>query len=142
MAALRNTGFTTAPPFASPRGIGRSQLRRTLLGSVASLVASTAPFPVLAQGGYGAEPPMPSEGGPTQLPAISVEGTENSTQSGYKVDQSSLGKLTEPLVNTPFTIETVTRQLMDDQGVITLARRPAQCAGDQPRRGRGSIARR
>src|SRR5947209_20472088 len=36
------------------------------------------------------------------------------------MDQSSLGKLTEPLVNTPFTIETVTRQLMDDQGVTTL----------------------
>ena len=41
-------------------------------------------------------------------------------QSGYKADQSSLGKLTEPLLNTPFTVETVTRQLMDDQGVTTL----------------------
>ena len=68
---------------------------------------------------YGAPPP-PSDAAPTQLPAISVEGAEKSAESGYKADQSSLGKLTEPLLNTPFTVETVTRQLMDDQGVTTL----------------------
>jgi catecholate siderophore receptor len=76
---------------------------------------------VLAQGANSGTPPSPpGDSGPTQLPAISVEGFEKSAQSGYKADQSSLGKLTEPLVNTPFTVETVTRQLMDDQGVTTL----------------------
>ena len=54
------------------------------------------------------------------LPAISVEGAETTTEGGYKADQSSLGKLTQPLLNTPFTVETVTRQLMNDQGVTTL----------------------
>jgi catecholate siderophore receptor len=91
---------------------------------VASLVASAGPSPVLAQGIYGAGTPTPApapgDSAPTQLPAISVEGAERSAQTGYKADQSSLGKLTEPLVNTPFTVETVTRQLMDDQGVTTL----------------------
>jgi outer membrane receptor for ferrienterochelin and colicin len=64
--------------------------------------------------------PPPVDSGPTELPGISVEGAEKTTQTGYKADQSSLGKLTEPLLNTPFTVETVTRQLMDDQGVTTL----------------------
>jgi catecholate siderophore receptor len=58
--------------------------------------------------------------GLTELPAISVEGAEKTAEGGYKADHSSLGKLTEPLLNTPFTVKTVTRQLMDDQGVTTL----------------------
>jgi catecholate siderophore receptor len=99
----------------------RKQLRRALLGSVASLIVSAEPSPVLAQGVYSAPPaPPPADSGATQLPAISVEGAEKSTEGGYKADQPSLGKLTEPLLNTPFTIETVTRQLMNDQGVTTL----------------------
>ncbi len=93
-----------------------------LLGSVASLVASMETAPIaLAQGAYGGTPtPSPSDTGPMQLPTVAVEGAEKTTQTGYKADQSSLGKLTEPLLNTPFTVETVTRQLMDDQGVTTL----------------------
>jgi catecholate siderophore receptor len=93
-----------------------------LLGSVASLVASMETAPIaLAQGAYGGTPtPSPSDTGPMQLPTVAVEGAEKTTQSGYKADQSSLGKLTEPLLTTPFTVETVTRQLMDDQGVTTL----------------------
>jgi catecholate siderophore receptor len=121
MAALRNAWCTsTASPFSKPLAPSSPQLRRALLGSVATLIVSAGLSPALAQGAYGGAPPTPSDSGPTQLPAISVEGAERSAQSGYKVDQSSLGKLTEPLINTPFTIETVTRQLMDDQGVTTL----------------------
>jgi catecholate siderophore receptor len=97
------------------------QLRRALLGSVASLVVPAEPSPVLAQGAYsGTSAPSPTDRGPLPLPAISVEGAKKSTEGGYKADQSSLGKLTEPLLNTPFTVETVTRQLMNDQGVTTL----------------------
>jgi catecholate siderophore receptor len=99
-------------------------LRAALLGSVASLVTSMDTAPVLAQGARGYAYPAPaapaSEPGPMQLPTIAVEGAETAPPSGYKADQSSLGKLTEPLLNTPFTIETVTRQLMDDQGVTTV----------------------
>src|SRR6266478_648198 len=117
MAVPRNARVNSTVP-ALPK---TSQLRRALIGSVASLVASAGPSPVLGQGVYGGSPSSPlGDSGPTQLPAISVEGSEKSAQSGYKADQSSLGKLTEPLVNTPFTVETVTRQLMNDQGVTTL----------------------
>jgi catecholate siderophore receptor len=120
MAVLRNDRFDPiVPTLSRSHAIRRSQLRRVLLDSVASLVASGGASSALAQGMYGASPP-PSDAAPTQLPAISVEGAEKSAQTGHKADQSSLGKLTEPLLNTPFTIETVTRQLMDDQGVTTL----------------------
>ena len=96
-------------------------LRSALLGSVASLVASGDMAPVAAQGLYGTPPAAPADSAaPMQLPTIAVQGAEASPATGYKADQPSLGKLTEPLLNTPFTIETVTRQLMDDQGVTTL----------------------
>ena len=55
-----------------------------------------------------------------QLPTLAVQGAENAAPSGYKADQPGLGKLTEPLLNTPYAVETVTRQLMDDQAVTTL----------------------
>jgi len=35
----------------------------------------------------------------------------------YKADQPSMPKLTEPLLDTPQSVDVVTRQLMDDQGV-------------------------
>ena len=123
MAATWNFGFDSdALLGGSHTGLFRRQaLRAALLGSVASFAAFAGSFPVLAQGVYGGAPgPPPSDSAPMPLPAISVEGAEKSTEGGYKVDQSSLGKLTEPLLNTPFTVETVTRQLMDDQGVTTL----------------------
>ena len=120
MAVARNAGIASTRP-ATTR-VGSTRLHRVLLGSVASLVASMETAPIaLAQGAYGGTPtPSPSDTGPMALPAISVEGAEKTAQAGYKADQSSLGKLTEPLLNTPFTVETVTRQLMDDQGVTTL----------------------
>jgi hypothetical protein len=110
MAAVRNARFNAALfTHAKPPAVGLAQLRLALLGSVASLAVSAELGPVLAQGMYGATPaPPPVDGGPTELPGISVEGAEKTTQAGYKADQSSLGKLTEPLLNTPFTIETVT----------------------------------
>src|SRR5215472_4758360 len=122
MAAVRNALFNAALfTYGKPPAVGRAQLRLALLGSVASLAVSAELGPVLAQGIYGGTPtPSPSDTGPMQLPTVAVEGAEKTTQSGYKADQSSLGKLTEPLLNTPFTVETVTRQLMDDQGVTTL----------------------
>ncbi len=117
MAVPRNARVNSTAP-ALPK---TSQLRRVLIGSVASLVASAQSSPTLAQGAYGGTPAPPlSDGEPMQLPTLAVEGAQKSTEGGYKADQSSLGKLTEPLVNTPFTVETVTPQLMDDQRVTTL----------------------
>ena len=125
MAAVRNDRFNAALfTHGKPAAVSRAQLRLALLGSVASLAVSAELAPVLAQGMYGGTPTpppsSPSDTGPMALPTIAVEGAQKSTQAGYKADKSSLGKLTEPLLNTPFTVETVTRQLMDDQGVTTL----------------------
>src|SRR5262249_55018056 len=121
MAAVRNARFNALFTHGKPPAVGGAQLRLALLGSVASFAVSAELGPVLAQGLDGGLPtPSPSDTEPMQLPTAAVEGAEKTPQSGYKADQPSLGKLTEPLLNTPFTVETVTRQLMDDQGVTTL----------------------
>lgn len=58
-----------------------------------------------------------TEAGAIQLPPVSVEAAPS---GDYKVDQPSLQKLTQPLRDTPQSIETVSRQLMDDQGATTM----------------------
>ncbi len=60
------------------------------------------------------------EGGGLQLPTLSVEGAGQGGSTDYKVDQPGLQKLTEPLRDTPQTINVVPQQLMKDQGVTTL----------------------
>jgi catecholate siderophore receptor len=83
-----------------------------LLASVASLAITAGTSRGLAQS---AGPTSPGDnGGPMQLPPISVEGAA----PGYTARQPSLPKLTEPLLNTPQTIDVVPRQLLDDQGVV------------------------
>src|SRR5271169_3497423 len=54
-------------------------------GSVASIVVSAEPSPVLAQGLYGGTPaPSPTDSGPTQLPSISVEGQKRAPRVGTR----------------------------------------------------------
>jgi catecholate siderophore receptor len=60
------------------------------------------------------------DGSTVQLPPISVEGSPAGGTGEYQSTQPTLPKLTEPLLDTPQTIEAVPRQLMDDQGVTTL----------------------
>src|SRR5262245_53378255 len=95
MAVLRNAGFDPiAPTLSRSHAIRRSQLRRVLLGSVASLVASGGASSARAQGMYGTPPP-PSDAAPTQLPAISVEGAERTSS---RPKEFHLRALPEPCV--------------------------------------------
>jgi len=55
----------------------------------------------------------------TELPTVSV--IESNSSESYNSTESSYYKLNGPLVNTPKTVSTVTRQLMDDQGVTTVS---------------------
>ena len=57
---------------------------------------------------------------PAQLPPVSVQGAAPGQAGDYQSTESNLPKLTSPLRDTPQTIETVTRQVMDDQGVTNL----------------------
>jgi catecholate siderophore receptor len=83
-------------------------LRRTssylLAGSAAGLAFSGILDPATAQS---------ADSAAIQLPTISVEGDPAS--GDYKSDQPSLPKLTQPLLDTPQTVDVVPRQLMDDQ---------------------------
>ncbi|HEY1506208.1 MAG TPA: TonB-dependent siderophore receptor [Stellaceae bacterium] len=56
--------------------------------------------------------------GPVQTPTVSVD---SAAQTGdYTTQQPSLNKLTQPMRDTPQSIDTVPRQLLDDQGVTTM----------------------
>lgn len=54
-----------------------------------------------------------------QLPTVSV--IESSANNKYNSTESSYYKFASPLVDTPRTITTVTRKVMDDQGVTKVA---------------------
>jgi len=106
--------FDHAPAFRSRR----DALRWALLGSVTSLCVSGGLAPSLAQTPYGTPGPTPpTASGTMELPTVSVSGTTGI--GDYKVDQPSLPKLTEPLLNTQQTINVIPRQVLDDQGVTT-----------------------
>jgi catecholate siderophore receptor len=53
------------------------------------------------------------------LPPVNVD-TNRPTDGGYKAEQPSLPKLTEPLRDTPQSITSVPRAVIDDQGANTL----------------------
>jgi catecholate siderophore receptor len=45
---------------------------------------------------------------------------EGQRAQDYKVDTSGISKLTEPLLDTPQTINTVSEQVMQDRAIVTL----------------------
>jgi catecholate siderophore receptor len=94
-----------------------AKLRLALLGSAAVAFCGSGSG-ALAQSAYGAGAPAATSDA-TALPTISVQGNTGAPTGDYKADQPSLPKLTEPLLNTPQSIDVVTRQVMDDQGVTT-----------------------
>jgi catecholate siderophore receptor len=51
-----------------------------------------------------------------RLPAVNVEGTA----AQYKVDQLSSAKFTEPLLDTPQTINVISKEIIQQQGATTL----------------------
>jgi catecholate siderophore receptor len=115
-------GFRRPPAPPVLRGtLPVGALRRTLLGSAAGLALSGGLNPVLAQSPYGASspPPATASGDAVPLPALSVQGVNGAPAGDYKADQPSLPKLTEPLLNTPQSINVVPRQVLDDQGITT-----------------------
>lgn len=80
-------------------------LSYTALGLVLCCAASR---PTLAQ----------SSEGSVQLPPVSVQGQTG--QSGYKVDEPTLPKFTEPIRDTPQTINVVPKQVIEQRGATTL----------------------
>jgi catecholate siderophore receptor len=59
-----------------------------------------------------------AQDGPTQVGGVEVTGVET---PDYKVDVNSLSKLTQPMVDTPQQIESISRQLMQDRGELSLS---------------------
>jgi catecholate siderophore receptor len=72
----------------------------------------------LLTGGSGLAAAQSASDNAIQLPTVSVESSAPATD--YTTQQPTLNKLTQPLLDTPQSIDTVPRQLLDDQGVNTL----------------------
>ncbi len=88
---------------------------------LSQLLASTSPAALLGLALSSAIHPAAAQSygnGPVQIPTISVQDTAQ--QQNYRTDSSSLPKLTQPLLDTPHSIDVVPQQLMKDQGVTTL----------------------
>jgi catecholate siderophore receptor len=91
---------------------------------ITNLLSSTSPIALLAPvfgfalSSVATPAAAQSNDGPVQLPTISVQ--ERQVQPSYQSDQSSLPKLTQPMLDTPQSVDTVPQQLMQDQGVATL----------------------
>lgn len=65
--------------------------------------------------------PEQSQGTDFNLPAVNVEGAAPAPlSSNYRTANPSLGKLTQPLLDTPQSVSVLPKQLLDDQGVTTL----------------------
>ncbi|MBS0639847.1 MAG: TonB-dependent receptor plug domain-containing protein, partial [Proteobacteria bacterium] len=99
--ATRRLRFSTVPSLRQAAGT-------TLLAtSLASTVhAQTAPATTPAE--------------PVQIPTVSVQGGGQGN-AGYQVQLPTLPKLMEPLLDTPQSINVIPRELMNDQGVSTVA---------------------
>jgi catecholate siderophore receptor len=63
-----------------------------------------------------ASSPLPMDAGPTQLPVVNVKATRNP----YKVDAVHSPKFTQPLLDTPQTINVIGKQIIQQQAATTL----------------------
>jgi catecholate siderophore receptor len=84
--------------------------------------ASNRRKPALAGSALGLVAALPAGAALAQPAATPVTGVEVTAPEApdYKVDTVSISKLTQPMVDTPQQIESISRQLMDDRGVTTL----------------------
>jgi catecholate siderophore receptor len=94
---------------AANRGTHRPLALSTLMTGIAlslpSLAAGPSPAPASA-----------AAGAPTQLPTVQVKGTRNP----YKIDVVDSPKFTQPLLDTPQTINVIGKEIIGQQGATTL----------------------
>jgi catecholate siderophore receptor len=78
--------------------------------------------PVIATSALGLAAALPAGAALAQPAATPVTGVEvtGAGTPDYKVDTVSISKLTQPMVDTPQQIESISRQLMQDRGAVNL----------------------
>lgn len=96
--------------------------RKHAVAPLAALAASlTLPISALADTAPVETPAVEAApagaGTDKNLPQVKVEGTH---QSDYKVDKSASSKLTQPLLETPKTISVIKKEVLREQGAVSL----------------------
>jgi len=94
--------------------------RKHAVAPLAALAASFA-LPLTAHAEPAQAPATadtaPSTSSNTFLPTVRVDGT---AASDYKVEKSANGKLTQPLLETPKTIQVIRKEVLREQGAVSL----------------------
>jgi catecholate siderophore receptor len=109
--------MTTLPPIeVKGKRVRPKQVRR--------VPVRPRPVPVMAE-------PSPTDSGPMGQGAGTAAGT------GYRATESSLSRLPTPLVNTPQTVNVVTRQVIEEQSTATVRDALRNVAGVTFRAGEG-----
>jgi catecholate siderophore receptor len=94
--------------------------RKHAVAPLAALAASFA-LPLVAQADPATAPAAadtaPSNSSSTFLPTVRVDG---SATSDYKVEKSASSKLTQPLLETPKTIQVIRKEVLREQGAVSL----------------------
>lgn len=96
--------------------IGRLRLARVSPRVLTAAALAAAAFPAAAQ-------QQPNPQNPAQLPAISVEGQKPAVADpavDYKIDRVQSGKYTEPLLDTPQTINVIPQSVIEERASTTL----------------------
>ncbi|SFV06715.1 catecholate siderophore receptor Fiu [Pseudoduganella namucuonensis] len=87
-----------------------------------STVLAAMLLPIAAAHAVDAAPAAPAEPAaatsPAALPEVRVDGTR---ENDFKADKANSAKYTELLVNTPQTITVIKKELIEQQGAVTLA---------------------
>ncbi len=66
---------------------------------------------------FAAEPVAPANPDESTLPTLSVKGKR---ENGYKAEKASSPKITQPLIDTPKTIQVVKKEILAEQGAASL----------------------
>lgn len=92
--------------------------RKHAVAPLAALAASlTLPLAHAADAPAPADASTASAAAAPYLPQVKVQGT---AQSDYKTDKSASSKLTQPLLETPKTISVIKKEVLREQGAVSL----------------------
>jgi catecholate siderophore receptor len=88
-------------------------------------------LPMAATGAHAAEAAAAAAGSSAAAPAGAVQEVrvEGAKENEFKADRAASGKYTELLVNTPQTITVIKRELIEQQGAVTLTEALANTPG-------------
>jgi catecholate siderophore receptor len=99
----------------------RAHLHRHPVVGTLGLMLAAWPGLALAQSTTAAAPAAATEqSAPTGLPVMKAKASANTNEGSYKADVSASAKLSQPLLDTPKTVQVIKKEVLAEQGAATL----------------------